>query len=220
MIDQNTAVYCLKYAESTLPERMVFAGGSRDIKIPISFAIYCICVDDRKILVDAGCETMTGFVMKDFISPVKALQQIGLSAGDVTDVILTHAHHDHIECIKHFGNAVIHIADEALEAARKYIPENRTINLIQDKYSISEGITVLKIGGHAIGSTIVELHAKDTVHILAGDECYTAENIAKKICTGSYVDKEKAVGFIEKYSNEAYCVHTCHDITLKTERIF
>jgi len=31
--------------------------------------------------------------------------------------------------------------------------------------------------------------------------------------------KEKAKAFIEKYSDPQYCVHTCHSISLKTERI-
>ena len=60
---------------------------------------------------------------------------------------------------------------------------------------------------------------QDTIHILAGDECYTNVNIDKKICTGTFYNKEKSLESIEKYSNKKYRVHTCHDISLKTERI-
>lgn len=212
-------VHCLKYAESTLPESMVFAGGSRDKKIPISFAIYCICTGERRILVDAGCDTMPGFIMKDFISPVSALEGIGLYPQDITDVILTHAHHDHIACVKHFENARIHISEEALPAAQKYIPEGRQIHTFAMEHEIAQGIRIVKIGGHAAGSAIVEITTENGVHVLAGDECYTAENILTKRQTGSFVSKENTAGFIETYSQPQYFVHTCHDISLKTERI-
>lgn len=213
------SVYCLKYAESILPESMVFDGGSREKKIPIAFAVYCICVGNQKILVDAGCDTMPGFVMKDFVSPVSVLGQIGLSPEEITDVIITHGHHDHIACIKHFENAVIHITEEALPGAKKYIPEGRRINCLGADFEIAKNVTVLKIGGHAKGSAIVEIRTDKTIHILAGDECYTDENITRKLCTGSFVNQEKAKAFIEKYSDPRYCVHTCHSISLKTERI-
>ena len=32
-------------------------------------------------------------------------------------------------------------------------------------------------------------------------------------------NREDADEFVEKYSNKKYRVHTCHDISLKTERI-
>ena len=219
MTGKMPIVYCLKYAESVLPESMVFAGGSRETKIPISFAIYCICIGNRKILVDAGCDTMPGFVVKDFVSPVCVLSQIGLCANEITDVIITHAHHDHVACVKHFENAVIHITEEALPGAEKYIPDGRQINAISADYEIAKGITVLPVGGHAKGSAIIAISAEDGIHILAGDECYTNANITEKRCTGSFVNKENAQAFIEKYSHSRYNVHTCHDISLKTERI-
>ena len=87
------------------------------------------------------------------------------------------------------------------------------------EYNINSQIKIVEIGGHSEGSAIVEIKTDDITHIFAGDECYSNQNIEKKICTGVFVNREKAVGFIEKYSAKNYRVHTCHDITLKTERI-
>ena len=80
-------VYALKYAESTIPESWVFRGGDANVKIPISFTVYLIETDDRRILVDAGCDTMPGFDMKYFVSPVEILARLGYSPDDITDVI-------------------------------------------------------------------------------------------------------------------------------------
>ncbi len=212
-------VYCLKYAESVLTENMVFFGGSKEKEIPISFAIYLIKTEDKNILIDSGCDTMPGFVMKDFYSPAIVLNQAGLSAKEITDVILTHAHHDHIEAINHFTNAVVHITTEAYSKGKKYISEKMQVHIFDEEYIIDPQIKVIKVGGHTTGSAIVEMTCGDITHVFAGDECYTNDNIIKKIPTGSSRNLVKSREFVEKYSDEKYRVHTCHDISLKTEKI-
>ena len=84
---------------------------------------------------------------------------------------------------------------------------------------INSKIKIIEWGGHSIGSSIVEINTGNAIHIFAGDECYINANIENKICTGSFYNKEKSIKFVEKYSNKKYFVHTCHDISLKTERI-
>ena len=219
MLENTVSVYCLKYAESVLPENLVFSGGNAEKQIPISFAFFLIKSGNRNILVDVGCNNMSGFKMKKFYSPIFILRQMDLLSEDITDVIITHSHHDHIEAIKYFCNAVIHITKNEYEGGKNYIPDKFKVNIFTGEYNISSQIKVLEYGGHSKGSSIVEIKTRDFVHILAGDECYTNANIENKICTGAFYNKEKSKQFIEKYSNEKYRVHTFHDITLKTERI-
>jgi len=215
----NISLFCLKYAESVLPESMVFDGGNSEKNIPISFVVYLIKTEEKNILVDAGCNTMPGFQMKKFYSPIFVLRQAGLSGEDITDVIITHAHHDHIEAVKYFKNAVIHISKAEYENAKYYFANNIKVNTFEKEFVVAEQIKAIEIGGHSIGSAIVEIKSENSIHIIAGDECYTNKNITEKICTGSSCNQEKSVKFIEKYSNKKYHVHTCHDISLKTERI-
>lgn len=218
-MSDNLSVYCLKYAESVLPEKLVFDGGDAAKQIPISFAIYLIQTDQKNILVDAGCETMPGFDMKDFRSPVLVLKGVGLSASDITDIVITHSHHDHIEAVKYFDRAVVYISKAALESGRKYIPEGFKVSPFEKELFLTPQVRIIEWCGHVKGSSIVEIKTEDSVHILAGDECYTNKNLENKICTGAFCNKEKAIKFIEKYSDKKYRVHTCHDISLKTERI-
>ncbi len=216
---ETLSVQCIKYAESTLPESMVFDGGRDKVKIPISFAVFLIESDRRKILIDAGCDTMPGFDMKDFCSPSVALQQAGISVDDITDVVITHAHHDHIEAVSYYKNATIHINRNEFEAGRRYFPENASIALFDDELALSKEIKIVTIAGHSAGSAIVEIACKDTILVLCGDECYTNANIEQKRCTGAFFDRERSKSFIEKYHDKRYRVYTCHDISLKTERI-
>lgn len=217
--NNNLSVYCLKYAESVLPENMVFDGGNEKEILPISFVIYLIKSGNRNILVDVGCNTMPEFDMKKFYSPAFVLRQFGLSADDITDVIITHSHHDHIETVKYFEKATVYISKLEYESGKKYIPDGFKILTFESEYDITPQIKIILLGGHSKGSSVVELKTEDIIHILAGDECYTNSNIENNICTGTFYNKEKSIEFVEKYSNKKYCVHTCHDIYLKTERI-
>lgn len=211
-------LYCLKYADSTLPASMVFQGGDAE-KIPITFAVYLILTEDRKILVDAGCHTMPGFEMRNFTSAAAVLKEMGIAPEEITDLLLTHAHHDHCEATKDFSNATVHLAKAAYEKAQKHIPADFKVATFEKELFLSPRIKMIEWGGHAQGSCIVELQAGDAIHILAGDECYTDANLQRKIPTGSSRNPERSIAFIEKFSQPPYRVHTCHDASLKTERI-
>ncbi len=215
----NMNLYCLKYAETTLPENMIFSGGDKGKKLPITFAVYLIKLKDRNILVDAGCDTMPGFVMKKHYSPSFVVRQADVTADEITDVIITHSHHDHIEGLKHFKNATVHIQKNEYESGKKYLSDSGSVNVFEGVYEIADGIRIVEIGGHAKGSCVVEIKGDGVIVVLAGDECYTSWNIQNKIGTGASLNREKSNGFVQKYSDEKYIVHTCHDSLLKTERL-
>lgn len=219
MSEGKLLLYCLKYAESFLRESMVFHNGSSEIFIPISFASYLIKIGQRNVLVDPGCETMPGFEMKWLHSPATVLGQIGLNNADITDMIITHAHHDHIEAVKYFTNANIYISKKAYERGKKYIPEGFKVITFEKECCFAPGVKIVEWGGHSQGSSIVEIEGENVTHIIAGDECYVNDCVKNRIPTGSYHNFEKSLEFVNKYNDAKYCVHTCHDILLKTEKI-
>ena len=118
----HTKLIALKYAESTLPESAVFQGGRKDIKVPITFVIYLIATGKKCILVDVGCDTMPGFEMINYERPVDVLRRYGYEPEDITDVIITHAHHDHIAAVGYYKNAVIYIQEDEYALGQQYIP--------------------------------------------------------------------------------------------------
>ena len=201
----------INYGKSVLPESMIFQNGAENKFRPIIFRVYLIRTENRLILVDAGCETMPGFDMRDFIGTVKALNNIGISPEEITDLIITHAHHDHIECAKYFKNAVIYIQKDEYEAGKGYLTENLNIRTFEKEMQICDGIKAVKIGGHSKGSSIVEITDADKKYIIAGDECYMRECLAKQIPTGSSYNPEKSRSFIKKYGVEEYTVLLCHE---------
>ena len=201
----------IEYGKSVLPESWIFENGAENKIRPIVFKVYLIRTENRLIMVDAGCETMPGFDMKDFIGPIKALNNIGISPEEITDVIITHAHHDHIECAKYFKNASFYIQNDEYEAGKGYLTENSNIRTFDEEMQICDGIKAVKIGGHSKGSSIVEITDSDNKYIIAGDECYLRDCLAKQIPTGSSYNPEKSRAFIQKYGKGEYTVLLCHD---------
>ena len=201
----------INYGKSVLPESWIFQNGAENKLRPIVFRVYLIKTENRLVLADACCETMPGFVMTDFIGTVKALRNIGVKADEITDLIITHAHHDHIECAKYFKNAVIYIQKDEYEAGKGYLSENLKIHTFDEEMQICDGIKAVKIGGHSKGSSIVEITDSDKKYIIAGDECYMRDCLTKQIPTGSSCNPEKSRSFIKKYGVEEYTVFLCHD---------
>lgn len=182
----------VEYGKSVLPESMIFENGAEDKVRPIVFTVYLIKTENRLILVDAGCETMPGFVMTDFIGTVRAFRNIGVEPEEITNLIITHAHHDHIECVKYFKNAVIYIQKDEYESGIGYFTDEHKICTFDEEMQVCDGIKAVKIGGHSKGSSIVEIVGGEKRYIIAGDECYIRECLTKQIPTGASCSPEKS----------------------------
>ena len=206
----------LKYGETYINEGMAFQGGDRSKKLPISLIIYLIETDSRKILVDAGCDTMPGFELFNFCSPVEVLKHIDLQADEITDLILTHAHHDHAEATHHFKNATVHIEKGEFEAARCFIPDTMAVDVFNERKAVGSCVEMIKVGGHSKGSCIVEFDYKCKRHVICGDECYVRRCLDEKIPTGASYSREKSLEFITKYSSDQYVTLLCHDYEILT----
>jgi glyoxylase-like metal-dependent hydrolase (beta-lactamase superfamily II) len=61
----------------------------------------------KNILVDAGYIDSSKTVNKNYVRPDIVLKRINLNPSDITDIILTHPHYDHISGITLFPNAKV-----------------------------------------------------------------------------------------------------------------
>ena len=206
------SLYAFKYAQSTIAENRVYRGASKSRRVPISFLFYMIELGRRKILVDTGCESISGFKMDHFITPVALLERYGITPGDISDVIVTHAHRDHIGCVPHFRKAVVHIQRDEAAVGAKYL-KGLSVDLFDADRAVADVIEVKKIAGHSIGSSIAIIHHKGRRIVLAGDECYVRGCLDRRIPTGASYNPEKSEEFIRTYSSGDYEVHLYHDFS-------
>jgi glyoxylase-like metal-dependent hydrolase (beta-lactamase superfamily II) len=95
-------VFAIEYGGSParVPASQVTIGGNLEDSVSFSYYIWFLKGDNgRNILVDVGYERdysrplATG---QYFIRPDSALQRININPDDITDIIITHAHNDHI----------------------------------------------------------------------------------------------------------------------------
>ena len=200
------------YGRSTLGEHHVFENGSREKKYPIDFVVYYVEAEGRRILIDAGCDTMPNFNMVDFIGPVAALKAHGINAEEITDLVITHSHHDHIEGVKHFTNATVYLQKEEYEKGKKYIPEGFPVVLFEEGLQLCQEVEIVKIGGHSKGSSVVEIIGKNQKSVVCGDECYSPRCLEEGILTGSTVSPEKSRAFLQKYGTGEYLTLLCHQM--------
>lgn len=199
------------YGKSTLTENLIFQGGSKDARRPIVFGLYLIRWGERNILIDAGCDSLPGFEMTDLISPAQAVEKLGINATQVTDVVITHAHHDHIQGLHHFPHATVYIQQDEYTAGKKHIPSTCRVCTFSERCMVADCLEVEKIGGHSKGSCIAKMHIDGACYVFCGDECYLRECLTRRIPTGGSCNPEKSLEFIQKYSDPTYHVLLSHD---------
>lgn len=104
-------VYAVRFASSDTawPISMWVLKGPQKDSVNIDFMVWLIKGNGRNILVDAGflndIPDAKEFDVVKYVRPDSALLQIGLKATDITDIIVSHPHWDHIDGIDLFPNA-------------------------------------------------------------------------------------------------------------------
>lgn len=197
-----------QYGKTEITERMAFVDGDPQKKLPISLLFFLAETEQRKILIDVGCDTMPGFHLYEFQAPVKVLEEYGVGRDEITDVLLTHAHHDHIDSVRHYRNATIYLQQWEWESAKPYLQGLPSVVFFDEEKVITKDIVIKRIGGHTKGSGIVLIQGNT---VLCGDECYTKENLSEQKPTGSSVNPANSLAFVKEYAKEGYQPILFHD---------
>jgi len=90
-------------------------GAPKDEKIDTIFAIWLIQGSGRNILFDSGFHREKWFkywTITDYVRPDEAVQLAGVKPEEITDVVISHAHWDHMGGIGLFPKATVWIQKE------------------------------------------------------------------------------------------------------------
>ncbi|MCG8608830.1 MBL fold metallo-hydrolase [bacterium] len=116
---EDYKIEAIRYATiSQFPIANLVMGAPEGEKLDIAMVVWLIRGRERTILFDSGFyreSWMERFNIVDFLSPEKAVALAGVEPGDVTDVIISHAHWDHMGGIDLFPNATVWIQKEEFE---------------------------------------------------------------------------------------------------------
>jgi glyoxylase-like metal-dependent hydrolase (beta-lactamase superfamily II) len=202
-------VYALRYATSPgFAVSSLVAGADPARKIDIPFMIWALKgPGGRNVLVDAGSyrgPTFERWKLADFVRPTVAIGKIGLSPRDVTDVIVTHIHWDHVNGVDLFPAARVwiqrdefdHYVDDqgkpkdpaitAEDAATlsRIKKEGRLMLVDGDAKEVLPGVTVYTGGKHTHASQYVAVRTSVGTVVVASDNIYLYENLEKHLALG------------------------------------
>lgn len=245
-------VYAIKYAD-------VFNGEPYPIKYLVLDApeeetgkaifMFWLIKDDKgkNILVDAGfledIESAKDYGVTNYIRPDKMLQGLNVKATDITDIILTHPHWDHMDGVDLFPNAQVWIQKEDFNycvgeswqkdgvaiADKRDVKKLIDLNLEGkltlvdgDNVKIIPGITVHTGSRHTFNSQYVEVQTKDKSIIIASDNAYTYYNIkhemsAPKNATFDSDSYVKAIKRMKTLATDEKYIIPGHDALLFTK---
>lgn len=162
----------------------------------------------RCVLVDLG----NGNKWNDKLQRIYAFvntppSQLGISPAEVTDIIITHCHFDHLGGICHYKGdklvlsypqATVHLQKANFENASNpnlherasYLPENvgmlknAELNLIEGSCELFPGIFVHELCGHTEGLQYVEVRDRNQVLLYATDLIPTVHHLPIYITMG------------------------------------
>src|SRR6266849_10382142 len=208
-------VYALSYGVyPAFPVSGLIAGADKDRKIDLQMMIWLVKgPGGRNVLVDTGCyheNVVKGKGIKNLIKASEAIAKLGLSAADITDVIITHMHWDHADGMDLFPNARIWIqkdelqyyAGEAWQSPRTHggidpddvlvavkLNTQGRVGLVNgDAQEIIPGVTCYTGGRHTYASQYVAVNTKAGTVVLASDNMYLYENLDKHVPIAQTLD--------------------------------
>lgn len=214
--DGETSVTVCKYGEAIIHEGMVFHGGDASKLVPISLLFHMVRMPGRIVLIDAGCNSFSifGRAATVFVKPADLLRRRGIRPEDVTDILVSHHHSDHMEGVVSFPNARVVLHRAEVKPGAGYLKGRKgEVVEFDDAISLFDGrISMRRVGGHTPGSSVVVLPrpGRKTI-VFAGDACYLSTCLSQRRPTGATGNLAESRAFIEKYASPEYDVRLCHD---------
>ncbi len=210
-------VYAIKFASMGHPSAVsdwAYCLSTKD-SVNIDFVIWLIKGNDGKnILVDAGflrdIEEAKDFDVINYVRPDSMLSKLNLKAGDITDIIMSHPHWDHIDGLALFPKAHIWIQKEdynyfvgaAWQKGGDYGGFNKRdirmlvnfnlagkVTLVDGDQEIIPGIRVYTGSRHTFNSQYVLVQSHLNKIILASDNIwiyYSLENLRPPSTGGTF----------------------------------
>lgn len=203
-------VYAVKYAERDARRPEHFIGGDpHDAPMPMDYFVWAIVgspdgTDDPAAeqvwVVDTGFDAAEASRRRRTLvrSVTDGLATLGIVAAEVTDVVLTHLHYDHVGGHAQFPSARFHLQDREMEYAtgrsmthpaisHAFTP-GHVADLVHQVYDqrvvfhdgdaeLAPGISLHLVGGHTKGLQVVRVATGVGWVVLASDASHYYENM-------------------------------------------
>ncbi len=216
------------------------AGADRDRKLDIPVMVWLLKGSNgRVVLVDSGFyrqKFLDQWKPRDFRTPVAAVEAAGVKPEAVTDIIISHAHWDHVDGADLFPNATIWIQREEYRyytgeawharnthggvdmddmiALLKINMQGRLRFVEGDDQEILPGIRCYTGGKHTWASQFVGARLAGGTAVLTSDNVYLYENLDKHVPIAQTLDAAsnlKAQDRVRALASDPHLIVPGHD---------
>lgn len=175
-------------------------GDPHETASPLDYFVWVAQRSDRVFVVDTGFgEEAARHRQRQLLRrPVDGLKLLGIDAGQIEDVIITHLHYDHAGTLDDFPRARFHIQDREMAfatgrsmchaAMRHAFAAPDIMAMVRHLYAgrvafhdgdeeLAQGISVHRIGGHTAGIQCVRVWTRRGWVVLASDTSHLYANM-------------------------------------------
>jgi glyoxylase-like metal-dependent hydrolase (beta-lactamase superfamily II) len=217
------SIEAIRYATSPdVPVAELVVNGPKDQKVDIAMVVWLIRGGGHTILFDSGFhrDTFTkDFPMKDYLRPDEAVKTAGANPEDVTDIVISHAHWDHMGGIDLFPKATVWIQREEyryytgdawqksgnhggidpadVQALVKLNTEHRVRFVDGDDVEIFPGIRAYTGSRHTYASQYLRVQGTPT-YVLASDNVYFYLNLSAHLASATFSDADHTANIAQQ----------------------
>ncbi|HKW57644.1 MAG TPA: N-acyl homoserine lactonase family protein [Candidatus Acidoferrum sp.] len=204
------SIQAIRYASAEDQVAGLVMGAPKGEKIEIAMVVWLIRGGGRNILFDSGYHRETFlkyFPSRDYIRPDEAVKLAGVLPEQITDIVISHSHWDHLGGIDLFPHANVWIQKEEyryytgdawqprgdhggidpedVQQLVKLNTEGRIHLVDGDNVEIFPGIHAYTGGHHTYASQYIRV-AGDPPFVLASDNCYLYRNLVEHKASATF----------------------------------
>jgi glyoxylase-like metal-dependent hydrolase (beta-lactamase superfamily II) len=210
------SIQAIRYASAEDQVSGLVMGAPKGEKIEIAMVIWLVRGGGHNILFDSGYHRDTFlkyFPSTGYIRPDEAVKLAGVQPDEITDIVISHAHWDHLGGIDLFPKAKVWIQKEEyryytgpawqpggdhggidpedVQQLVKLNTEGRVRLVDGDDVEIFPGIRAYTGGHHTYASQYLLVEGNPPF-VLASDNCYLYRNLAEHKASATFTDADHA----------------------------
>ena len=210
------SIQAIRYASLEGDVAGLVMGSPKGEKIDMALVFWLVRGGDHNILFDSGYHRDTFlkyFPATEYIRPDEAVKLAGVHSEEITDIVISHAHFDHLGGIDLFPKATVWIQKEEFryytgdawqtggnhggidpEDVRQLVKlntEGRLRFVDGDNVEIFPGIRAYTGGRHTYASQYLRVEGSPPF-VLASDNCYLYRNLAEHRASTTFSDADQA----------------------------
>src|SRR5690242_799960 len=210
------SIQAIRYASAEDEVASFVVGAPKDEKIAIVMVVWLIRGGGRNILFDSGYHRDTFlkyFPSTEYIRPDEAVKLAGVQPEEITDIVISHAHWDHMGGIDLFPKAKVWIQKEEYryytgeawqpgghhggidpEDVQQLVKRNTEgrVRLVDgDDVELFPGIRAYTGARHTYASQYLRVEGNPPF-VLASDNCYLYRNLSEHKASATFSDADHA----------------------------